>query len=149
MKIIRVIILCCVLAASVACTPRGIIPKRKMAAINADMFLFDQYAAADHSLKRFTDTCAVYKPLLRSYGYTTDDYFRSVEYYLDNTKEMEEVLDMTEKILKKRENKILKRIEAGARKNDTTIVKKPRKAKKGDKGDEDELPKADETIRMN
>lgn len=146
MKIIRVIILCCILAAAAGCTPRGIIPKRKMAAINAEMFLFDQYADADRQMKRITDTCAIYKPLLRSYGYTTDDYFKSLEYYLDNVKEMEEVLDMTEKILKKRENRILKHIEEGARKNDTTIVMKPRRQKKSD---EDELPKADETLRMN
>ncbi|MBR5034996.1 MAG: DUF4296 domain-containing protein [Bacteroidales bacterium] len=149
MKIIRVIILCCVLAAAISCTPRGIIPKRKMAAINAEMFLFDQYAAADREIKRITDTTAIYKPLLRSYGYTADDYFRSLEYYLDNSREMAEVLDMTEKILKKRENKILRRIEAGARKNDTTIIEKPRKQKKSDESDDDELPKADETLRMN
>ena len=146
MKIIRAIILCCVLAATVACTPRGIIPKRKMAVINADMFLFDQYAEADRQMKRIIDTTAIYKPLLRSHGYTTEDYFRSLEYYLDNSRDMEEILDMTEQILKKRENKILRSIESGARKNDTTIVKKPRRIKKDD---EDELPKADETLRMN
>ena len=145
MKIIRVIILCSVLAAAVACTPRGVIPKRKMAAINAEMFLFDQYAEADRQMKRITDTTAIYKPLLRHYGYTTKDYFRSLEYYLDNSKEMEKVLDMTEKILKKREDKILKRIEAGARKNDTTVIKKPRKRKP----DPDELPKVDDADRLN
>ena len=139
--------MCCVLVSAAACTPRGVIPKRKMAAINAEMFLFDQYADSDRNMKRLTDTCAIYKPLLRSYGYTTDDYFKSLEYYLDNIKEMEDVLDMTEKILKKRENKILKKIEEGARKNDTTVIKKPRKKEKSD--DEDELPKADETLRYN
>ena len=74
MKNIRAIILCCVLLAAVACTPRGIIPKRKMAAINADMFLFDQYAGADNQMRRFSDTCAVYKPLLRSYGCTAEQW---------------------------------------------------------------------------
>ena len=144
MKIIRAIILCCVLAATVSCAPRGIIPKRKMAAINAEMFLFDQYADADRQMKRLTDTTAIYKPLLRSYGYTTEEYFRSLEYYLDNSKKMEEVLDMTEKILKKRENKILRRI-AGARKNDTTIVKKPLRKKVNT----DEQQDDDEAERLN
>lgn len=131
MKTIRAIILCCVLATFVSCTPRGIIPKRKLAAINADMYLFDQYAGADNKMKRFSDTCAVYKPLLRSYGYTSDQYFASIDYYLQNMKDMEDVLDMTDKILKKREKKILKHIDAGARKADTTVLKKNlRKPKK-------------------
>ena len=129
MKKIRAIILCCILAAAVSCTPRGIIPKRKMAAINAEMYLFDQYAGADNQMRRFSDTCAMYKPLLRSYGYTTEQYFASMDHYLNNIKDMEQILDMTEKILKKREKKILKHIEAGARKADTTKVRKPRKAK--------------------
>ena len=123
MKKISVIILMCILVTAAACTPRGIISKRKMAAINADMFLFDQYAGSDREMKRFSDTCAVYKPLLRAYGCTADQYFASVDYYLENTKDMAEILDMTEKILKKREKKILKRIEAGARKTkDTTDI---------------------------
>ena len=122
MKIIRVIILCCILAAAAGCTPRGIIPKRKMAAINAEMFLFDQYADADRQMKRITDTCAIYKPLLRSYGYSVEQYSASVDYYLDNSRDMAKILGMTERILNKRQNKILKSIERGARKQDTTLI---------------------------
>ena len=138
MKKIRAIILCCILAAAVSCTPRGIIPKRKMAAINAEMYLFDQYAGADNQMRRFSDTCAMYKPLLRSYGYTAEQYFASMDHYLNNIKDMEEILDMTEKILKKREKKILKRIEAGAHKADTTALKKPRKPKESKETEETE-----------
>ena len=130
MKRIGTIFLCCFVAMATACTPKGIIPKHKMAAINADFFLMDQYLGADRQMKVFTDTCAVYKPVLRSYGYTADDYFASVDYYLDNSRDMAKILDMTEKILKKREEKILKRIEADSHKTDTTGGRKLRGSKK-------------------
>ena len=131
------IILFCILTLAAACTPRGIIPKNKMAAINAEMFLLDQYAGADRQMRRFIDTCAVYKPLLRSFGYTQEQYLASVDYYLDNSRDMAKVLDMTEKILKKREETILKNIEKNARKADSTLVRKPRKMKEAEESAED------------
>ena len=136
MKTIRTIILLCLLATVISCTPRGIISKRKMAAINADMFLLDQYAGADRAMKPFTDTVAIYKALLRSYGCTAAQYTASVDYYLQNTRDMTKILEMTEAILKKREGKILRHIEVGAKKNDTTLLKESFKhpRKRGVKG---------------
>lgn len=131
MKKIRVLFLVLSVVILAACTPKGIIPKRKMAAIHADMFVFDQYAGSDNSMKRFTDTCAVYKPLLRSYGYTADDYFHSVDYYLENIRDMEDILNMTEKILNKRKAKILRNIEKTSRKVDT--LQGPKKKNRGQK----------------
>ena len=131
MKRIGLIILCCFVLAATSCTPKGIIPKKKMAAINADLFLYDQYIDADNSMRRFVDTCAIYKPLLRSYGYTAEQYFASVDYYLENSRDMAKIIDMTEEILKKREAKILKRIEADAQKadtpRDTVVLEKPKR----------------------
>ena len=38
---------------------------------------------ADHSENRLTvDTCLVYEPIFRKYGYDTDDFRASVEYYM-------------------------------------------------------------------
>ena len=128
MKRIGTIILCCFVLAATACTPKGIIPKKKMAAINADMFLMDQYFDADRSMKPFVDTCAIYKPLLRSYGYTAEQYFASVDYYLENSRDMAKIVGMTEEILKKREAKILKRLEADSHKADSTGRRKGRGA---------------------
>ena len=82
-------------------------------------------------MRRFVDTCAIYKPLLRSYGYTAEQYFSSVDYYLENSRDMAKIIDMTEEILKKREAKILKRIEADAQKadtpRDTVVLEKPKR----------------------
>ena len=131
MKKIGTIILFCLLVLVAACTPKGIIPARKMAAINAEMFLLDQYAGSDRQMRRFTDTAAIYKPLLRSFGYSADEYLASVDYYLNNTREMAKVLDQTEAILKKREAKILKTIEKNAQKADTAAYNKRRRIKSG------------------
>lgn len=120
MKKIATIFLCCFLALAASCTQKGIIPKKKMASIYADFYLMDQYLGADRTMRKFADTTAVYKPVLRYYGYTAEDYFASVDYYLENSRDMAQILDMTEKILRKRQNAILKRIEADSNKLDTT-----------------------------
>ncbi len=122
MKKIATIFLCCFLALASACTPKEIIPKKKMASINADFFLMDQYLGADRTMRKFSDTTAVYKPVLKYYGYTADEYFASVDYYLENSRDMAKILEMTEKILRKRQKTIMKRIEADSRKVDTTIT---------------------------
>lgn len=136
MKKLRTIILCALLVLASACTPKGIISKNKMARIQADMFLFDQYAASDRRMRRFTDTCAVYKALLRSYGCTAEQYTASADYYLRNSRDMQDVMDKTEKILQKRKEQILKNIEKGAAKRDST---------RQGKGSGDNLPPPGET----
>ena len=128
MKKIGIIFLLCLAVCTCGCTKKGIIPKNKMAAICADMFPMDQYMSADRDMKRFTDTCAVYKPLLRSYGYTADQYLASIDYYLENSRDMAEILDKTDQILKKREAKILRRMAREAARGDSTaVVRKRRK----------------------
>lgn len=122
MKKIATIFLCCFLVLASACTPKEIIPKKKMASINADFFLMDQYLGADRTMRKFSDTTAVYKPVLKYYGYTADEYFASVDYYLENSRDMAKILEMTEKILRKRQKTIMKRIEADSRKVDTTTT---------------------------
>ncbi|MBQ9582934.1 MAG: DUF4296 domain-containing protein [Bacteroidales bacterium] len=125
MKKIGLTFLCCFLLA--ACTPKGIIPGKTMAAINADLFLLDQYAGADQQMRSFYDTCAIYLPVLRSYGYTAEDYFASVDYYLENSRDMAKIISTTEKILLKRKAKIQKNIDIAARKADTTSGARPRR----------------------
>ncbi|MBQ7254547.1 MAG: DUF4296 domain-containing protein [Bacteroidales bacterium] len=122
MKKIATIFLCCFLVSVTACTQKGIIPKKKMAAINADFYLMDQYLGADLTMRKFSDTTAVYKPVLRYYGYTADEYFTSVDYYLENSRDMAKILDMTEAILRKRQKAIMKRIEADSHRVDTTTT---------------------------
>ncbi len=73
--------LCFVAVFAVSCGPR-VIPRGKLAEIYAEMFLADQWLRENPPLNRSADTLLVYEPILEHYGYTTDDYLRSVERYM-------------------------------------------------------------------
>ena len=112
----RIIILAALLLTAVGCTPRGIIPKGKMARIYADMYLMDQYAQATPAYRNIADTCALYKFILADYGRTAEEFTASVNHYLDRSKDMKDILDKADAILKAREASILKEIDRNARK---------------------------------
>lgn len=61
-----------------------VIPRGKMARIYAEMLVTDQWINSTPSVRRMADTSLVYEPILRKYGYGTDDYIKSVEFYMDD-----------------------------------------------------------------
>ena len=79
-------ILLAVLSAAliVAACSRGpkIIPGSKMEKICADMMMADQWVGLHTSTKFAIDTSLFYEPIFRKYGYTTDDFNASIEYYM-------------------------------------------------------------------
>ena len=72
------------LACASGCGRRArLIPERKLVRIYSDIFLVDQWFR-DNPEKRMTgDTTLVFDPIFRRYGYSFEDYDRSVHYYLD------------------------------------------------------------------
>ena len=77
------IIILALAASSCSRGPR-VIPRGKMARIYAEMLVTDQWINSTPSVKRMADTSLVYEPILEKYGYTTEDYRRSVEVYMDD-----------------------------------------------------------------
>lgn len=66
-----------------ACTSAGkIIPRKKMIRIYSDMFISDQWLSIHADANMAADTTLFYEPIFNKYGYTTEDYRASVEYYL-------------------------------------------------------------------
>ena len=61
-----------------------VIPRAKLAEIYAEMFITDQWISGTHSVRRQADTSLVYEPILAKYGYTSADYRRSVDKYMDD-----------------------------------------------------------------
>ena len=61
-----------------------VIPRSKLAEIYAEMFITDQWLGANPSLRRSADTSLVYAPILEKYGYTSADYRKSVDMYMDD-----------------------------------------------------------------
>ena len=75
-----------------ACGPQRI-PRDEMENIMADILIQDQQIKQDRELKKQADTSLVYEGIFEAYGYDTDDFLYSVEYYLANPAKMEKIMD--------------------------------------------------------
>ena len=70
-----------------------VIPRSTMSRIYADMFLSDSWILeAGPDAREKSDTMAFYEPVFNSYGYTTEDYLRSVEYYLRDPERFSKIM---------------------------------------------------------
>ena len=79
------------------CSGKGIIPPRKMSHILHDMYVLDAQLAVDHDYAAKADTTSVYGSVFADYGYTQEDFARSLDYYLQNPVKFKEVFGMTHK----------------------------------------------------
>ncbi|MBP5537167.1 MAG: DUF4296 domain-containing protein [Bacteroidales bacterium] len=59
-----------------------VIPRSKMEKIYTDLFLADQWLNFNSANRVAADTTLYYEPIFRKYGYTTEDFNASVEYYM-------------------------------------------------------------------
>ena len=93
--LLRHILAAFVLAACLcSCGREGkVIPRNKFASIYAEMFLADAWlstASPDDRLR--SDTTAFYEPIFEKYGYTIEDYWASVSYYLQDPDRFSRIL---------------------------------------------------------
>ena len=89
MRKVGYILLLVILAA--ACGPRKI-PREDMENIMAEILIQDQQIKQERKLSRVADTSLVYEGIFESYGYNTDDFLYSVEYYLGDPSRMEKIM---------------------------------------------------------
>jgi hypothetical protein len=84
-----------------ACSSDGVsvIPRSKLAKIYAEMLVMDQWAQSESQLRSVADTSLVYEPIFQKYGYDTEDYTRSVEYYMQDPERYSRILRQTIEIL--------------------------------------------------
>lgn len=94
-----------VLASSMAllslhsCKEEGVIDENSMAKIYAEMLLTDQWINSTPGMRLIADTSLVYEPILKKYGYTSEDYRKSVEHYLNDPDTYADIMKMTVRIL--------------------------------------------------
>lgn len=81
------------------CREKGVIEKDDMAQIYAEMLMTDQWINSNTGVRRIADTSLVYEPILKKYGYTSETYRKSVEYYLQDPDTYAEIMAETIKIL--------------------------------------------------
>ncbi|MCK9626172.1 MAG: DUF4296 domain-containing protein [Bacteroidales bacterium] len=94
-----------------SCKSNGIIPKNKMADILSEMFLVDQYIDDVPEIRGGADTLFVYESIFNKYGYTSDDYIKSVKHYMENIDNYQKILLRAQNKLKKNEQLLSKQEE--------------------------------------
>ena len=81
-----------VAGALVGCGEKGVINKRSMANIVAQMYLADQYIEHNPDMRGQTDSLAVYPAVIERNGHTVEEYIASVTYYLQRDDEYSKIL---------------------------------------------------------
>lgn len=74
-----------------SCGPERI-SRDNMEHILRDMLVQDQQIKNNQELRKQADTSLVYEGIFRKYGYTTDDFLYSLEYYLEDASRMEKIM---------------------------------------------------------
>ena len=82
------------------CHRAVVIPKEDMASIYAEMMVMDQWIKINH-MSRQADTTLVYLPIIEKYGYTMEDWQKSVGKYSSQPAKYSKIFDRTGEILKK------------------------------------------------
>ena len=111
MKKLLLLIVPFVLAVSCHRGPERI-PRGEMEEIMRDILLQDQYLKMQITPKRKLDTTLVYEGIFEQYGYTTDDFLYSLEYYLEDPARMEKVMEKVEARLKEEAKQVGEEVKA-------------------------------------
>mgnify|MGYP003296088184 CR=1 FL=1 len=77
----------------------SVIPRGKLARIYAEMLVTDQWILAEPDFRRVADTTLVYEPILQKYGYDTQDYIKSVGYYMNDPERFARIFRSTVEII--------------------------------------------------
>jgi len=74
----------------ISCSNRAkVIPLKKLQKIYREMFFTDEWIKSSASLREKSDSMVVYEPIFNKYGYTTEDYLKSIDHYLKDPKKYE------------------------------------------------------------
>ena len=94
-----------------SCREDGIIDEDDLSQIYAEMLLTDQWINNTPGVRLIADTSLVYEPILRKYGYTSEDYRKSVEFYLKDADDYADIMGGTIDILNDRLKELKKQKE--------------------------------------
>ena len=97
----HIVALAALLAALCACNRTRVIPESDMVRIYHDMFLADQWVRDNPEDRAVVDTTLLFDPIFRRYGYSFEDYDRTIHYYLDHDEKFVKLLKRVEDRLRK------------------------------------------------
>ncbi len=90
------------------CKEEGVIDRKDMSAIIAEMFLVDQVLEGDNELRLQADSMLVYPAVMAKYGHTLEDFELSMKYYMNEGESYNDILKDARERLKKREKDLEK-----------------------------------------
>lgn len=77
------------------CSHKGVIPPGKMSKILHDMYVLDAQIEYARDYSNMADTTSVYGALFDEYGYSVEDFNRSLDYYLHHPVKFKEIFKVT------------------------------------------------------
>ena len=98
----HIVLLLILLATLAGCGRRGrVIPEKRLMKLYTEMYLADQWLRDHPDVRKMSDTTLFFDPIFRRYGYTFEDYDRTVHYYLDHPEAYSKILDRAAERLRK------------------------------------------------
>lgn len=85
---------------------KNIIPEQELVQIVSEMYLADQYLENHETIRAMSDTLLVYDGIFAKYGYTFEDYKRTINVYLQDGNMMYKVYLKAQNILKKEKDRV-------------------------------------------
>lgn len=89
----RTVVFLAALLAISSCGKNSVIPKGTLSKIYADMLLTDAWLRVDLDKHHEGDSLLVYEAVFNKYGYTTSDYWNSVDHYMKDPDKFAKILD--------------------------------------------------------
>ncbi|MGN0202020.1 MAG: DUF4296 domain-containing protein [Candidatus Cryptobacteroides sp.] len=90
---IGLLLVLAVLSGAAGCSREAkVIPSSKMEKIYREMFLADEWIKANPEKRPSADTSWFYKPIFEKYGYTYEDYLKTVDHQLNDPRRFSELV---------------------------------------------------------
>lgn len=99
LKDISAVLICLAAVLAVSSCGDGLIPRHKFASLLAGMYIEDGYLESRPDLRAQTDTLDVYAPIIEAQGYTVDQYRKTLDYYVEDLKEWNDLFKEVNAIL--------------------------------------------------
>ena len=96
----------CPLTCTISCVREKYISEETMSDIYYEMYITDQLIRKDRKKKKESDTLLVYEPIFERFGYTSDDYRKSVNHYLLEPEKFEKIFRKTQAKLELRKKQL-------------------------------------------
>jgi hypothetical protein len=100
----------------------GLIPRGKMTRIVSEIYLSDKYMSSNMELSEGADSLLIYEPILNKYGYDTEDYLRTISYYVERPSKLRTIYTDAQNLLQKELDRVNKRLSDVRRVDSLRIV---------------------------